>query len=354
MTAAAIAPAPLAAVAGSCPDARLVVAAAGVLELRRDGQAPVCAPDQVLIRNRRTLVSPGTELACLAGLESSWFPFGSVPGYCAAGEIVAVGAEVQGWSAGERVLHYGGHRQWQAAVPGRDFLCRLPEGVEWDHAPFARLATIAMTALRQAHIELGDDVLVTGLGLVGNLAAQLAALQGAAVTALDPAAERVAFARACGLDGAITGTATSGAAAAQTACARRGFSALIEASGRAATLVEALPLLARGAEVMLLGTPRAAFNTDLAAVLRSFHLADRALTLRAAHEWVRPVEDDRFVKHSFARDSRVALAAIASGRLAVAPLITHRIRPEQAPAVYRELAAGGAGIGAVVIGWEGN
>lgn len=334
-------------------DTRISFTAANEVRLLDDGQTPAVPAGGVRIRNRFTAVSPGTELACLAGLESSWFKFPSVPGYCAVGTIEAVADGVTGWKVGDNVLHYGGHRLWQTAVPGRDFLCLVPAGVPLEQAPFARMATIAMTALRQSAIELGDDVAVTGLGLIGNMAAQLAALQGAQVSAFDIDSTRVQLAAGCGIAHAIQGGPAQQAEAARAANGGRGYSTLIEATGRAATVVEALPLMARRGEVLLLGTPRASHSCDLSAVLRSFHLADLALVLKPAHEWIRPVEEDRFVKHSFARDSRIALGLIASGRLHVAPLITHRLRPDQAPAAYRELAAGRPGYAGVVISWEG-
>lgn len=333
-------------------DIRISFTAAGEVALLDDGRIPDLPAGGVRIRNLRTAVSPGTELACLAGLESSWFPFPGVPGYCAVGVIEAVGAGVTAWAAGDTVLHYGGHRLWQIAVPGKDFLCRVPDEVPVEQAPFARMATIAITALRQSAIELGDDVAVTGLGLIGNLAAQLAALQGANVVAFDIDASRVALAQACAVRTALAGGPQQQTEAARTATGTRGFSTLIEATGRAATVAETLPLMARRGEVLLLGTPRATHSCDLAAVLRQFHLADRALVLKPAHEWIRPVEEDAFSKHSFARDTRIALALIASGRLRIAPLITHRLRPEQAPAAYRELAAGRPGYAGVVIDWS--
>lgn len=334
-------------------DTRISFTAANEVRLLDDGATPVAPAGGVLIRNRCTVVSPGTELACLAGLESSWFTFPSVPGYCAAGTIAAVADGVTGWKVGDNVLHYGGHRLWQTAVPGTDFLCRIPDGVALEQAPFARMATIAMTALRQSEIELGDEVAVTGLGLIGNLAAQLASLQGAQVSAFDIDRSRVELAGGCGIAHAFQGGPSQQAERARAANGGRGYSALIEATGRAATVVEALPLMARRGEVLLLGTPRASHGCDLSAVLRSFHLADHALVLKPAHEWIRPVEEDRFAKHSFARDSRIALDLIAAGRLRIAPLITHRLRPAQAPEAYRELAAGRPGYAGVVITWEG-
>jgi threonine dehydrogenase-like Zn-dependent dehydrogenase len=168
----------------------------------------------------------------------------------------------------------------------------------------------------------------------------------------DPDAFRVGLAKACGLSDVLPGGPAAQAEAAGQLLAGRGFSTLIEASGRAATTVEALPLMARTGEVLLLGTPRAAHQTDLAAVLRAFHLADRALTLKPAHEWIRPVAEDRFTKHSFVRDNRIALDLIASGRLRIAPLVTHTLTPQEAPAAYRDLAAGKPGYSGVVITWS--
>lgn len=327
-------------------DLRISFTAQHEVSLLDDGRIPEIPAGGVRIRNRCTAISPGTELACLAGLESAWFTFPTVPGYCAAGVIEAVADGVTGWAVGDRVLHYGGHRLWQTAVPGRDFLCRIPEGVPLEQAPFARMATIAMTALRQSSIELGDDVAVTGLGMIGNLAAQLAGLQGAQVAAFDIDRSRVDLAVGCGIAGAVVGGIS------RQANGARGYSTLIEATGRAASIVEALPHMAHAGEVLLLGTPRAAHDCDLAAVLRHFHLANTALVLKPAHEWIRPVEAIPFTKHSFARDSRIALELIASDRLHIAPLITHRLRPAEAPAVYRDLAAGRPGYAGVVIDWQ--
>lgn len=330
---------------------RICFTSAHAVQLLLDGDRPEVRPGGLVIRNRATVISPGTELACLAGHESSWFRFPKVPGYCAVGVVEAIDGEAGGWKVGDEVVHYGGHQQWQAADPASDFLCRVPAGVAPEHAAFVHLATIAMTAVRQSTIHLGDDVAVTGLGLIGNLAAQLAALQGGRVMALDPDACKVGLAQRCGLAGAVQGTCVTAVAQARSWLQGRGFSTLIEATGRSATMVEALPLLGRFAEVVLLGTPRAACAMDLTAVLREFHLADRALTLKPAHEWLRPVAADPFVKHSFARDSRIVLELIAAGQLHVDELITHRLKPDAAPAAYRALAQGGAGYGGVVIDW---
>jgi threonine dehydrogenase-like Zn-dependent dehydrogenase len=317
-----------------------------------DGPAPAApGPQQVRVRNRYSMVSPGTELACLSGAEW-WFALPSPSGYCAVGAIEAVGPGVDAWKVGDLVLHYGSHQAWQVLDLAKDAIFPVPTSVPLHQAPAARLATIAMTALRQSEIELGDTVLVTGLGPVGNLAAQLAALQGARVIGCDLDASRLALARTCGLTDCLAGSPETQVEAMQALTNGEGASVLIEATGRAATAQAALPLLGQNAEVILLGTPRQSCPTDLTGFLMPFHLATRALRLKPAHEWIYPVRHDPFVKHSFTRNTRIVFDLIAAKRLRLDPLITQVVPPSEAPAMYEGLRQRRPDLVGVVFDWQ--
>ncbi|MFJ3878527.1 NADP-dependent oxidoreductase [Streptomyces sp. NPDC090077] len=113
-------------------------------------------------------------------------------GWDVAGEIDAVGAGVDGWTEGRRVvgLHYGTvkplgtHAEY--AVLDASAVAAAPESV--DDAAAAALPLSGLTAARSVDLlglAPGDSVLVTGAaGLVGGLAVQLAARAGLVVTAL--------------------------------------------------------------------------------------------------------------------------------------------------------------------------
>src|SRR6476469_680128 len=82
----------------------------------REVELPPPGPDQILVATEVSAVSAGTELAVYTGTHQwlkdpnlpDWkFPFR--PGYSAAGTIVAVGARVTGWQAGERISYPGNH-----------------------------------------------------------------------------------------------------------------------------------------------------------------------------------------------------------------------------------------------------
>lgn len=109
-------------------------------------------------------------------------------GYSAAGEVIAVGADLSGiYNKGDRVAIAGAGLANHAeinAVP-KNLVVPLPKEVAYTEGAFATLASIAMHGVRNGRVQLGDRVLVMGLGLVGQLAVQLAAAAGARVSAVD-------------------------------------------------------------------------------------------------------------------------------------------------------------------------
>ncbi len=74
----------------------------------------------------------------------------------------------------------------------------VPEGVDFEQAAFATVGSIALHGVRQADVQLGERVAVIGLGLVGQLAAQLLRAAGCRVVGID----LVAGARRARVDGA--------------------------------------------------------------------------------------------------------------------------------------------------------
>lgn len=107
-------------------------------------------------------------------------------GYSCAGIVEAVGADVPGLHVGDRVACGGGfasHAEY-CVVPRR-LLVRVPPALSLDEAAFGTIGAIAMQGVRQAEIEPCAHVAVVGLGIVGQLACQIASAAGAFVTAID-------------------------------------------------------------------------------------------------------------------------------------------------------------------------
>ncbi|MBE2202932.1 MAG: zinc-binding alcohol dehydrogenase [Chthoniobacterales bacterium] len=294
---------------------------------------------QVYFRNLYSLVSPGTELACLSGGES-WFRFPATPGYVGVGEVLAVGEQVNKVAVGDRALTYGPHAGVYAVdtTNRHTGMClRLsPSSPRADLVPFTRTASIPFTAIRVSEIELGDWVLVTGLGLIGNFAAQLAQLQGANVIGADVSASRREIASRCGIRHTVDSGDPAWKDAVRELAGKRGVTTLIDATGLSVVIADAVDLVASHGEAVLLGSPRAEYVTDVTKIFNRIHLPGFT-RFKGALEWRYPTFRDEFVKHSIERNSEIVMELIADGRLAVEPLYTHRLRPAQAAEAYRGL-----------------
>ncbi|MHC4873997.1 MAG: zinc-binding dehydrogenase, partial [Planctomycetota bacterium] len=156
------------------------------------------ADNEVLLKTCYSMISPGTELTCLNGMNSWWFDFPGVPGYSNVAEVVDIGSKVEGLSKGDKVLNYAPHQLYNKQEDGQVML-KVCNNYPLDMVPLTRLATVAFTAVRVSEIELGDYVAVAGMGVVGNIAAQLAACQGGQVIAIDINDKRLELAKECGI-----------------------------------------------------------------------------------------------------------------------------------------------------------
>ena len=104
-------------------------------------------------------------------------------GYSNAGEVIAVGTGVDGFKVGDRVACCGGGFASHAElvrIP-RNLAAKIPPGknheVSFEEAAFVTVAAIALQGLRLAELQLGEVVVVIGLGLIGQIAVQLAEIR---------------------------------------------------------------------------------------------------------------------------------------------------------------------------------
>ena len=115
-------------------------------------------------------------------------------GYSSAGVVLAAGARVTDVAVGDRVACGGGgyavHAEMEY-VPG-NLAVRIPGDVGFDAAAFTTIGAVALHAVRQADVRLGELVAVIGLGLVGQLAGQILRAAGCRVVGIDLSAELVA------------------------------------------------------------------------------------------------------------------------------------------------------------------
>ena len=147
-------------------------------------------------------------------------------GYSSAGVIVALGKNMQGFKVGQRVACAGGgyavHAEYNL-VP-KNLLTPLPKNVDFESAAFTTLGAIALHGFRLAEPQLGENIAVIGLGLLGLLTVQFAAAAGCNVLGIDLDPARVKLASSLGLQAVTRSRAESSAMAFS---ANRGMDAVL-------------------------------------------------------------------------------------------------------------------------------
>jgi predicted dehydrogenase/threonine dehydrogenase-like Zn-dependent dehydrogenase len=133
---------------------------------------------------------------------------GTPSGYSAAGTVIAVGDEVQGYSVGDRVACAGAGIANHAEVIDVpvNLAVGVPEGLRLDLASTVTLGAIAMQGVRRAKPTLGETFVVVGLGILGQLTAQILSANGCRVIGTDLEARRIEAARGNGMDIGIDAT----------------------------------------------------------------------------------------------------------------------------------------------------
>lgn len=230
-------------------------------------------PKEVRVRTLYSGISAGTELTAYRGtnpyIHKRWdaasrmFVPSDTPsqpyplvgwGYEETGEVVEVGTEVAQLRVGDVVYGTWGHRTHH--VLEEDYAARRVKPAPLDPilAIYSHIGPIALNGILDANIHIGEDVAIFGLGVPGQIAAQLARRSGARVFGVDLIEGRRALAEELGaIDVSIDPRAGSPAEKIRELTGGRGADVSIELSGHVPALNEAIRATAYSARVVALG-----------------------------------------------------------------------------------------------------
>jgi 2-desacetyl-2-hydroxyethyl bacteriochlorophyllide A dehydrogenase len=316
-----------------------------------DLPVPAPAADEVLIESRRTLISTGTELTCLGrrfepgSHWDQWVKYPFYTGYSNAGVVVKTGFAVTRFKPGDRVASRAGHRRFVVAREAE--LVAIPEGVSDDEAVWFGIACIVQNGIRRAEHTLGDNVVVIGLGLLGQLAVQFARLSGAReIIAIDTAPRRLEFARAHGATVLLQKSAADVRADILAATGGRLADVVYDITGHPAVLAPALTLARDLGKVVLLGDAGSPAQQHITGDLIS-----RGLRLIGAHDNNPPKTANDHAWWTRNHMADLFMTYLARRQMRVDDMITHRFKPSDAPAAYARLTEDRATAMAVVFEW---
>ena len=345
----------------------------------RDVPVPQCGGKRILVRNRNSLISLGTERSTIElgrkslvgkaaarpdlvrrawekarkeGLLKTWHEaMGRLDtptplGYSCAGIVEQCGAAATEFAPGDRVACVGqgfaSHAEF-VSIPV-NLAARIPDNVSDEDASFGMLGIIALHGIRSAELTFGSRVVVMGLGLLGLLTIQMLRAYGCNVIALDPAADKVALAGRFGFDN-VTTDSDALARICESVTAGQGADAVIitAASKDSGPVNQAVQLCRQRGRIVVVGT------ADIHPDRNELWLKEVELVVSKAAgpgsldplyelEGVDlPIGDVRWTQK---RNLEEFLRLLADRKVDVQALITHRFKIGNAQDAYAQFIAG--------------
>lgn len=302
------------------------IPAPGRIDLAEIADDPAPLPDDhVQGTMLATAVSPGTELNWSYANQDPAKP-ASGTGYAAVFRVDRAGP-ASGCAVGEVRFTMYNHGA-QVRCPGASTIL-VPEGVAPADAALARLVGVSWSTLTTTAARPPERVAVTGLGIIGNLAAQLFHAAGYRVLACDPVAARRRHLDGSGIE--VCERLPVGDPA------HADISLAVECSGHESAALDACRLVRKGGEVALVGVPwkRRADQQSFDLLHAVFH---RYVHLRSGWEWEVPRDTTDFRHGSIRGNTEAAMRWLGSGRLRSAGIV-QRADPRDCQRVYADLAA---------------
>lgn len=331
---------------------------------------PAVQPGQLLIRSTHTLISAGTERMLVEFGKAGWISKarqqpdkvrmvldkiqtdGLLPtveavfnkldqplplGYCNVGVVLETGKGGEGFVVGDRVASNGKHAE-VVSVP-LNLCARIPDAVSDEAAAFTVVGAIALQGIRLVQPTLGEAVVVTGLGLIGQIAVQLLRANGCRVLGLDFDPARLALAQSFGAEVVNLAAGEDPVLAAARFSRGRGVDAvLITAATQSSEPMHQAALMCRQrGRIVLVGVAGLELSRD------DFFKKELTFQVSASYGPGRydPNYEEKgqdypvgFVRWTEQRNFEAVLDLLADGRLDVQALISHRFTLDQSEAAY--------------------
>jgi 2-desacetyl-2-hydroxyethyl bacteriochlorophyllide A dehydrogenase len=318
------------------------------VDLREYEEEPLDA-HHVRLRTLYSGISAGTELTAYRGsnpyLVKRWDPAqrlfvdGAVTvgypiegwGYEEVGEVAEVGEEVTGVAVGDVVWGTWGHRSSTVMHEDDAAVRVLATGVNPMLGIFSQIGAIALNAILDADIHIGEHVAIFGQGVPGLLVTQLARLNGATVIAVDALPRRLELSRTLGARHALQPGHVQVGEEVKRLTEGRGADVSIEISGNYRALHEAIRATAYGARVVSAGF----FQGEGVGLFlgEEFH-HNRVQLVCSQISGVAPQHANRWTG---LRLRRAFMTLVAEGRLELEPLVTHTFAAQDAGAAFQLL-----------------
>ncbi len=274
-------------------------------------------------------------------------PWPKILGNEIAGTIEAVGDDVDGWRAGDRVVVHATESATSDEPAGGGFaefvrvgahdvdeggIAEIPKDVTFEEAIFLEPVNTCLRGIRLLDLDEDDVVLVAGVGSLGLILLQLAIREGAVVVAADPLPDRLALATDLGAERVVDPRKEDMHEACRALTKGRGADAAIVAAVGAGPVRDAIKATRKRAKILLFG--QVAKGEEAAVDVGDLCLDEKHLI--GSHSWSEDEADE-------------ADEVVFRREIELARLITHRFGIDEVAEAFRLAAGRGNEVGKIVI-----
>jgi threonine dehydrogenase-like Zn-dependent dehydrogenase len=304
------------------------------------------AADGVRIRTLHSGISAGTEMTAFLGtnpyLQKRWnpetrlfeegikswsYPMPAI-GYEEVGEIVELGAAVTDLAIGQQVWGAWGHKSEHVASADWVKERLMPDGLDPVYGIFSQIGGIALNAVLDSNLHIGETVAIFGQGALGLMVTQLLKASGGEVIAIDRLPSRLEAAKANGADHVINGAETDAATAIRALTGGRGADVCIEITGAYPALHDAIRAAAYNSRVVVSGF----FQGDGKGLRLGEEFHHNRIDLVCSQiGGLNPAIDHRWNR---LRLDQTIIKLLAQGKVDYAKLISHRFKAGEAQKAF--------------------
>lgn len=271
-------------------------------------------------------------------------------GYSSVGEVIEVGENCTEYKVGDLVISNGSHSEIVAV--NKNLVAKVPDGVSLENAAFTVISSIPLQGIRLLNPEIGDVVVVIGLGLMGLIASQILIANGCTVIGTDMDPNKIEIAKSYGVDAVNVG---SGIDIVKYVHEKTGnFGAdkiLITASTKSNDpITQSAKMVRQRGKIVLVGVVGLDLDRNL--------FYEKEITFQVSSSYG-PGRYDKnyeeqaidypygFVRWTQNRNFQAILELIKNNKLNLDNLITHRVDFNDATNAYNDLSSNSNVIGAI-------
>ncbi|MBR2787912.1 MAG: zinc-binding alcohol dehydrogenase [Erysipelotrichaceae bacterium] len=305
--------------------------------------------NEAIIKSEYSLISAGTELSRAFALKQG-FKYPVRPGYSTVGKIIAKGKDIKA-DIGDRVFASSPHAsitRWSNTAKTQGaHIYKLPEGIDPKEATSINLGLVALQGVNMSQIKLGYKVGIFGLGNIGIMAGLMYQKLGCKVTGFDVVENRCVLAEKMGLKNTCSRDYETFI---DSLTDNEGFDITVDVTGLSSVIIDCVKYTRRYGQVILLGSPRQAYETDVTPLLSNIHMKN--LQMIGAFNQSAPVNPVEGSNNSVERNFAIVCDLIMNKDIDVSKLISKVIDPKDCQQAYYDLMYNKDKVNCIIFDWN--